>query len=219
MIEPHLRNRARLGAVIRTVAISAWLACISFGAARVGDTQKTVVQTTKLESKVLYQFSRQVGPGRVRKAQTGEDGYVKKIYLVKFHGGKRVSTHLVDTEVKQPVDTIMAMGRAGFAPSRSSFRRSEVRTMIATGYDPSPETNGGNSETCTGLQVKYGCIAVDPRVIKLGTLMYVEGYGFGLACDKGSAIKGNRIDLAFDLKRDADRYGKRPVKVHLFKDR
>ncbi|HLK15751.1 MAG TPA: 3D domain-containing protein [Fimbriimonadaceae bacterium] len=179
------------------------------------------MKSTKLASKVLYAFSRDVGPGRIRKGVSGEDGYVKQIFLVKTHQGKQVSKQLIDTEVKKPVDTVMLMGRAGFTPSRSSFSRGYVKVMIATGYDPSPATigRGATGRTCTGRHAEYGCIAVDPRVIPFGTLMYVEGYGFGLACDKGSAIKGNRIDLCFNEKRVADAYGKRPVRVHILKSR
>jgi len=221
MIDSHLPNRIRIGAMIRTFAIIATFAIVSSAYPHVADQLKTVVKTTKVASKVLYQFSRQVGPGRIRKAIAGEDGFVKQIYLVRLHSGKEVSKQLIGTEVKKPVDTIMAMGRSGFAPSRSSFSRGEVRTMIATGYDPSPETIGPGATglTCTGRHAEYGCIAVDPRVIPFGTLMYVEGYGFGLACDRGSAIKGNRIDLCFNQRRVADAYGKQPVRVHILKNR
>ena len=221
MFNPNLRSRDRIGAMIRTFAIIASLAIVSSAYAHVADHLKTVVKTTKVAAKVLYQFSRQVGPGRVRKAIAGQDGFVKEVYLVRLHNGKEISKQLIDTEVKKPIDTIMAMGRSGFAPSRSSFSRSEVRTMIATGYDPSPATIGPGATglTCTGRHAEFGCIAVDPRVIPFGTLMYVEGYGFGLACDRGSAIKGNRLDLCFNEKRVADAYGKRPVRVHILKNR
>lgn len=207
--------------MIRAIAMTATLAIVASANAGIADHTKTVVKTTKVASKVVYQFSREVGPGRIRKGISGSDGYVKQIYLVKFHGASEVSKRLVDTEVKKPVDTVMLMGRSGFATSRSSFSRGEVRTMIATGYDPSPATigRGATGRTCTGRHAAYGCIAVDPRVIPLGTLMFVEGYGFGLACDRGSAIKGNRIDLCFDRKSVADAYGKRPVRVHILKNR
>ena len=221
MLDPHLRNRVRMGTMIRGFLIATSLLVVAIGDAHVADRVKTVVKTTKVAAKVLYQFSRQVGPGRVRKAIAGEDGYVKQVYLVRLHSGREISKQLVGTEVKKPIDTIMAMGRAGFAPSRSSFGRGEVRTMIATGYDPSPATigRGATGLTSTGRHAEFGCIAVDPRVIKYGTLMYIEGYGFGLACDCGSAIKGNRIDLCFNEKRVADAYGKRPVRVHILKNR
>ena len=38
-------------------------------------------------------------------------------------------------------------------------------------------------------------IAVDPKVIPLGSKVWVEGYGEAIAGDTGGAIKGNRIDI------------------------
>jgi 3D (Asp-Asp-Asp) domain-containing protein len=74
-------------------------------------------------------------------------------------------------------------------------------SMYATG-EP-----GVGSETYTGLQVRPGAIAVDPTVIPLGSLLYVEGYGYGIAADIGGAIKGNRIDLYSDSQKEANLFG------------
>ena len=49
--------------------------------------------------------------------------------------------------------------------------------------------------TRTGVTVRHGAVAVDPEVIPLGTLLYVEGYGYAVAVDTGGAVKGNMIDL------------------------
>jgi len=86
-------------------------------------------------------------------------------------------------------------------------------TLVATGYSPDPRENGGWTTTATGLPIGYGAAAVDPRVVPLGTKMYIEGYGYAFACDTGGAIKGNRIDLAYDSYRLANTKGRKSVKV------
>jgi 3D (Asp-Asp-Asp) domain-containing protein len=94
-----------------------------------------------------------------------------------------------------------------------SLRRVKSITLVATGYSPHPSENGGYTTTATGLPISYGAAAVDPRVIPLGTKMYVEGYGYAFACDTGGAIKGNRIDLAYDSYRLANSKGHKKVRV------
>ncbi len=56
---------------------------------------------------------------------------------------------------------------------------------------------------------------VDDRVIPMGTRLYIPGYGFAVAADRGSAIKGNRIDLCFNTYAEAKRWGRRKIKVYL----
>jgi 3D (Asp-Asp-Asp) domain-containing protein len=94
-----------------------------------------------------------------------------------------------------------------------TFRALKHIDLIATGYSPDPRENGGYTVTATGLPIGYGAAAVDPRVIPLGTKLYVEGYGYAFACDVGGAIKGKRIDLAYDTYRIANTKGRRKVRV------
>lgn len=86
-------------------------------------------------------------------------------------------------------------------------------SLVATGYSPDPRENGGWTRTATGLPIGYGAAAVDPRVVPLGTKMYIEGYGYAFACDTGGAIQGHRIDLAYDSYRLANTKGRKTVKV------
>ena len=88
--------------------------------------------------------------------------------------------------------------------------------MTATAYAPGPLDNGKwNNLTYMGGTVQHGVAAVDPRVIPMGTKLWVEGYGEAIAEDQGSAIKGNRIDLAFDKRNDALDYGIQNVKIYV----
>lgn len=170
---------------------------------------------------VQYQFSRLVGPGRCIKVQNGEMGSVTQTYQLRYVQGQLVGKELVDTEKVAPKPAVYYMGKPGISTSRGSFSRSKVLTMQASAYDPSPATigRGATGRTATGRRAGYGCVAVDPRVIPLGTMIFVEGYGFAMACDTGGAIKGDRIDLCYGQRSQALRFGRKTVRVHVFKGR
>lgn len=100
------------------------------------------------------------------------------------------------------------------AGAPENYRR--MLDMTATAYGPGMLDNGKwNNLTYVGGKVKKGVVAVDPKVIPMGTKLWVEGYGPAVADDQGSAIKGNRIDLAFDTRQEALDYGIQKVKVYV----
>ena len=106
-------------------------------------------------------------------------------------------------------NTLSSRGSLG---SLSRYEGKRTLTLTATGYGPGENGPWGN-RTKIGTRVRYGVVAVDPRVIKLGTRLYVEGYGECVAEDVGGAIKGMRIDLAFNSDRVANQYGRKKVRV------
>ena len=84
--------------------------------------------------------------------------------------------------------------------------------MVATAYTAGFESTGkrpgdrGYGITATGTKAKHGTVAVDPKVIPLGTELYIEDigniegdYGYATALDTGGAIKNNRIDLVLSF--------------------
>ena len=87
--------------------------------------------------------------------------------------------------------------------------------MVATAYFSGGGGLSGNGITATGLRARKGICAVDPKVIPLGTKLFIPGYGEALAADTGGWVKGNRIDLVFDDLGECYRYGRRKIKVYL----
>ena len=89
--------------------------------------------------------------------------------------------------------------------------------VSSTAYTAS--CNGCSGVTATGVNLKNNpnakVIAVDPSVIPLGSQVYVEGYGYAVAADKGGAIKGHKIDVFFPSTSDAYRWGVKKVKVRI----
>jgi len=94
----------------------------------------------------------------------------------------------------------------------------KVVEVKATAYAPGPADNDqwGN-KTYLGTQVRPGIIAVDPRVIPLGSrvfIQYPDGHGeYAVAEDTGGAIKGNRIDVAKWSRDQAKDFGIKSAKV------
>jgi len=106
---------------------------------------------------------------------------------------------------------------------------SEVMQLEATAYCPCYSCCGkypGNkwyNITATGTKGRVGVIAVDPRVIPLGTKVYIEGlngaknYGYAVAEDTGGAIKGQIIDLYLNTHKETINWGRQQVKVYILK--
>lgn len=72
------------------------------------------------------------------------------------------------------------------------------------------------SRTSTGKIPSRGTIAVDPKKIPYGAKIYIPGYGWGTALDRGSAIKGNKIDVWFPTLRECINWGIRTVKIKVY---
>jgi resuscitation-promoting factor RpfB len=161
-------------------------------------------------------------------AQTGEGaaGIREQRDAVVFEDGLEVRRDRVSDFVARPVqDRVYSYGtkiviRSLNTPSGPVQYWRKIR-MRATSYSAS---TAGVSRSKSyygvarcGQTMRRGIVAVDPRVIPLGSNVYVEGYGVGFACDTGSAILGNRIDLGYgdlDLEwwnRTVDVYVLTPV--------
>ncbi|MBO8165012.1 MAG: S-layer homology domain-containing protein [Brevibacillus sp.] len=96
--------------------------------------------------------------------------------------------------------------------SAASFRYTRTLEVETTAY------NYPNSsvKSFIGWPLRPGIVAVDPNVIALGSHLYIEGYGYGVAADIGGAIKGNRIDLYLPTYQQALQHGiKEKVKVYV----
>lgn len=172
------------------------------------------VETQTIQPDVRYVVSRDVSKGRIVRAQEGRAGSVRRTYRVKLEDGKPVSKELIKEERTESQPTVFKIGKAGFSFSRGDFTRHKVLDMVATAYYSNVT---GSGRTATGERARYGCVAVDPRVVPLGSIVFVEGYGMALACDTGGAIKGHRIDLCYGSRSFADNFGYKHVKVHVLR--
>jgi uncharacterized protein YabE (DUF348 family) len=142
-----------------------------------------------------------------RMLQEGSPGVRERRIRVHYENGDEISRAVEDEYVVVPPTTnITGYGtkivmRTLATPSGTQEYWRTIR-MLATSYSASTagvsRSNPHYGRTATGLKMRDGIVAVDPRVIDLGSEVYVPGYGVGLAADTGGAIKGKRIDLGYD---------------------
>jgi 3D (Asp-Asp-Asp) domain-containing protein len=165
------------------------------------------------------------GRTNVRQPGTyGEKQYTVALVLI---GGEVRQRAVINEEIlREPVPEIIDFGIGGKLGTHTdtscpSFFYRDMMVMNASAYTAGFESTGKNPGdpgygiTKTGVPVNPGIVAVDPTVIPLGSLLYVEGYGFSLAADIGSAIKGNRIDLYIESLEAALRFGRRDIIVYI----
>ncbi len=142
-----------------------------------------------------------------RVLQEGARGIFERRIRVRYEDGREIARAVDDEYVVVPPTTkIFGYGtriivRTLDTPSGPIEYWRKIR-MLATSYSASTAGTSRSSpwygRTATGMTMRHGIVAVDPRVINLRSQVYVPGYGVGLAGDTGGAIRGRRIDLGYD---------------------
>lgn len=162
---------------------------------------------TKLESQIetiprpiSFKDDPDMELGEEKTTEEGADGKSTKVVKITFYEGREYSREVVSTETENPKEKIILRGNKiiwkNLDTSEGQIKYWRKIRVWATHYDW--RCPGCNQWTATGLRAGKGVIAVDPKVIKLGTGVYVPGYGQAIAGDTGGVIKGNIIDLGFD---------------------
>lgn len=111
------------------------------------------------------------------------------------------------------------------------------RTLLTTGYCKCQECTGWHRTwygvpvysqgpnkgkrkavgiTASGTRARTGTIAADTSRYPFGTIMYIPEYGYGRVEDRGSAVKGNHIDLFFRTHKRAVRWGRQRKTVTIW---
>ena len=175
---------------------------------------KEIKEINYINFEILRTFSREQRHGSKSTVQEGIRGEKEVTYKVTLENGKVVSKIPLNSKIiKESKPCVVSIGSRGQYTSRGqTYRTKNVLTMKASAYDS--ESFRGK-KTSMGLNPVYSMAAVDPKVIPLGSKLYIEGYGYAIAGDTGGAIKGNRIDLCFPTKKEALKFGRKTVKVHV----
>ncbi len=167
---------------------------------------KIETQTEIIPRKTIEKDDPNLEIGTEQITQAGEDG--KRVIVTKttMRYDEEVSKEVISTETTQPKDKIISKGTKIVYRDLETADAGKITywkkiRVWATHYDS--RCLGCNEWTATGMRAGKGVIAVDPKVIKLRSKVYVPGYGVAIAGDTGGAIKGDIIDLGFEDARTA----------------
>jgi 3D (Asp-Asp-Asp) domain-containing protein len=181
-------------------------------------TKRTQVEEVTMPAETVVLAAPERAAGYTQVLTEGQDGRVRREVKVWEKDGQVTTRTVVKERVVTPAKERVIVRGVGGAPTRGGDWHRPLR-MTATAYDPGPRSCGRYADgyTATGAKAEKGVVATDPRVIAMGTRLYIPGYGFAVAADRGSAIRGMRIDLCFNTYGEAKQFGRRQVDVYLLK--
>lgn len=184
---------------------------------------KTITVEEKIPFKTIYKGS---GGWTKTVTQEGEDGLVKKTYLITYANKKEISRKVVKEEIiKEPVHKVITKGGikvgttftgrlttyGGDCTGCRGGSSSGVKLSATTGV------NNSNSPFLTYKGKKYYCLAAD-RSIPFGTVIKITNHRlklnstiYGIVVDRGGAIKGNKIDIFKGSEKGGKQYFKGPT--------
>lgn len=169
-------------------------------------------------------------------------------YMASREVSEEVDTNVTDNKIEQDViiediedekkeetkeieNGVKAVSYRELAENNPPEEYKQVIEATATAYclcqkccGKSP-SSPGYGVTASGLKIIPGTgmkvIAVDPKVIPLGSKVYVQGlngawdYGYAVAGDTGGAIKSMKIDLYMDSHEETLNWGRKKVNIYV----
>lgn len=179
---------------------------------------KDIVETQALDYQTVVKNDDSMDKGMSKVVQEGTQGEKEVTVKVIYEDGVEVERKVVGEKItKEPTSKVVHQGTLSYvALSRggdSKLYYKQALSVKASAY-------AGDGITATGTVPKrnpsgLSTIAVDPRVIPLGTKVYVEGYGYAVAEDTGGAIKNNKIDIFMNSTRECYQWGVRTVNLYV----
>ena len=200
-------------------------------------TEAAPFETVRVANPALAEGTEQV-------TQAGRDGVRTAIYEVVWAGGEQVSRQFVEELASSAVDQIVEYGTATASAvsndalagdriasvtknvdgsgtlhfqSGATLDFSGAKSMTATAYTAGH--GGADYTTATGTFVRVGTVAVDKKVIPLGTRMYIVtddgSVTYGLAVAEDTGVRGNKVDLYYDTYQQCINFGRRACTVYI----
>ena len=125
------------------------------------------------------------------------------------------NSHIDSFLVKTETEIVVEKEPVYITQVKEIEKETEWFYFVATGYSANDPLQGTNNITATGKEIKEGMIAVDRKIIPLGTQIEIKDVGIFVAEDTGGKIKGNRIDIYFETKEEAKEFGRQVIWVRV----
>lgn len=195
--------------------------------------------TSVKEHEVIYKYNPNKPQWSETVLQSGKDGSCSEVYEIIYQDGIETARQLIDVIETESTPAIIERGGienfANHTDAVTSIQTNvdgsgtltlengevltfkQARKMEGTAYTANVGVVG--TITASGTRVREGVVAVDRRVIPLGTKVYVVSndgtytYGFAIAEDTG--VLGNAIDLYMDTYNECIQFGRRGCTVYI----
>lgn len=167
------------------------------------------------EYQTIYQASGSIQIGKVETVQEGVDGLIENTYNVTLVDGVETERELIETEViSERQDEITYYGTyMNFSKPSGLTYVKKYEDVRAISYH-----FGGNPRGAYGKPCTFGTCAVDKNLIPLGSLLYIEGYGYAIANDVGTSIKGKTVDVYMEEYKQCLIWGARWTTVYVIRE-
>lgn len=203
-------------------------------------TYKTHKETEKLSYKVKTVKDSSMYKDQTKVVKQGKDGVKTVTYKDKYVDGELVRSEVVKTKVKtEAVEKVIKKGTKSRPVVKVNGKK--VISEFSLPSDVKLDENGRPTKykkiitgsatayccgtTCsTGVKVKPGYVAVNPKQIPYGTKMYIVSsdgkfvYGYAIAADTGGfAYNGSRtvVDLYMRTYNECVNFGRRNVEIYI----
>lgn len=179
--------------------------------------------------------------GTEQVVQEGVVGVRSSIYELVWSAGNVISRQYVEEIDSTAVDKIIEYGTSANVVSKNdkllevkkngdgsgilvfasgaTLNFSDAKSMTATAYTAGH--GGADHTTATGSLVEMGVVAVDKKIIPLGTKMYIvtnDGIVYGMATAEDTGVRGNVIDLYYETYRQCIEFGRRSCTVYIIEE-
>ena len=199
---------------------------------RVAYEEYTVTET--ISYKTTYRYSCVLKPDKTKVDRAGRNGEKVITYRKSIVNGEVVSVDKVDEEItKKAVNKIVLRGSSYGTPI--SAIPSNIDIELDAKNQPlnysrkiygSCTAYHGDTATSTGRKPGVGVVAVDPREIPYGSVLWIVSkdgsfvYGYAIAGDTGGFIHNSEtvVDLYMDSVVEMNTFGRRNLNVYVIKE-